>query len=74
MHQLKSSVTTVIWVYVLYDFIKKKNFPAVAYALKKISDSDGCISKLGFDLHPLCYLNLLANYPDISYLIKNLLR
>jgi hypothetical protein len=71
---LKSSVTTVIWVYVLYDFIKKKNFPAVAYALKKISDSDGCISKLGFDLHPLCYLNLLANYPDISYLIKNLLR
>jgi hypothetical protein len=29
---------------------------------------------LGFDLHPLCYLNLLANYPDISYLIKNLLR
>ena len=71
---LKIRVTTDIWVYVLYDFIKKKNFPAVAYALKKLSDSNGCIRKLGFDLHPLCDLNLLANYPDISDLIKYLLR
>jgi hypothetical protein len=50
---LKIRVTTAIWIYVLYDFIKKKNFPAVAYALKKISDSNGCIRKLGFDLHQI---------------------
>ena len=70
---LKIRATTDIWAYVLYDFIKKKNFPAVAYALKKFSDSNDCIRKLPFDLHPLCDLNLLANYLDISDLIKYLL-
>ena len=70
---LKIRATTDIWTYVLYDFIKKKNFPAVAYALKKFSDSNDCIRKLPFDLHPLCDLNLLANYPDISDLITYLL-
>jgi len=62
-----------IWAYVLYDFIMEKNFPAVTYALKKSSNSNVCIRKLGFDLHPLCDLNLLTNYPDISDFINRLL-
>ena len=50
-----------------------KNFPAVTYALKKSSNSNVCIEILGFDLHPLCDLNLLKHYPDISDFINRLL-
>ena len=67
---LKNRVTFDIWAYVLYVFIMEKNVPAMTYALKKSSNSNFCIRKFGFDLHPLCDLNLLTNYPDISDLIK----
>ena len=67
---LKNRVTFDIWAYVLYVFIMEKNVPAMTYALKKSSNSNFCIRKFGFDLHPLCDLNLLTNYPDISGLIK----
>lgn len=70
---LNTRVPTDIWAYVLYYFITEKNFPAVTYALKKISNSNVCIRKLEFDLHPLCDLNLLTNYPDISDFMKYLL-
>ena len=62
-----------IWPYVLHEFIMEENFPAMTYALKKSSNCNVCIGKLGFVLHPLCDLNLLKNYPDISDFINRLL-
>jgi hypothetical protein len=51
----------------------EENFPAMTYALEKSSNFNICIGKLRFDLHPLCDLNLLKKYPDISDFIYHLL-
>ena len=70
---LNIRVASNIWAYVLYNFIMEENFPAVIYALKKFSNSNFCNRKLEFDLRPLCDLNLLKNYPDISDFMTYLL-